>query len=1107
MPVRASGDCHTCHMTEPIALAELIRTHPLRTSESTRSNGRPGAEPLASSSARPPGPPSPPSPSTSSSPVPPPPPPPRNPTQNVSGYAKPQKKSSSKSNFGNTSRGGSYKDRSLNISDLDPINSFLHSPRLRRLIIESHPPEPKYAELKRAKRIEALVGKIDREHSAKSRLSQSKRVEGNEDRDNAVRNEYAALSRKMRSSSSKAKETVGNDVSHYDLVDVRSSTAKASSAAVSRTGTNATSNSRKNIHPYMKVNGASPLTDSGSLNDESFIKRTHSDSNTTSTSVSTIGNKKKNGTIANSRKIYHSDAQVQTYDISPGPASGLKARIVAGKTSGISVLRTFLRKKRFAGCGMGPRLPLGFLIAGYALLILLAVVIGVTLAHLPSLKSSRRTADNHPMMDSAITSNPSLTQRERLQLLGREAQVVPASLGPELSNLGHSDSGFIDLRTSNHGPTGRTLGSPRALDQANAASLGSNQVNHLGSNHLRSEASSQLTSHLQNLRPQENEKQRNQFLSEDQNSNFVQPGFRQNQLTNLDSTTSTDSFDVNENEFVFDTIGDRAVTKNLNDKSAPHLDFSGPISGVDVTEPSLLLRPQNDATNPFSDESTSVGKPDAIHTALKNIDLSGVRQIPNSQVIDFSGSNRMSLTTGTRAPFKSNSNDAGDAKHLSDKPLGTNSIPEVKIVRSWSNSNPDGTFSYGYLNTDGSFKNETRGHDCVVQGVYGYVDPETGVTLSFPYKSGNPCTPGTLVHQPSEQHIGETRQHITTSRPFHQPVFHTAHPPTFPPPLPTFPPPPTHLNKPTTLTHEEQQRLIRNRVRQQQRFIDSSQRVHAEQLHRSKQQNPFTQSHFNVQPLAPKPSQVSGSSAQQSPSFPPTPPSPPVAKQPSSSNNSANRHREALERHRELRNKLHQEQLKLHQLQLQQQLQLVENQNRRDRVKQSSRPTIVAAKMQEHHFIPHDADDHNKQHRQQQQPHQHPTKPIGKETRDILRKEILSQLEQIGKEQSQASVGVQTSPHNARSQNSQIHHESRIQQQNENFNTKILNDDQLQQQLQVQKQQELWLKQLSAQRQQRFEQIQQQKDLIRQLQQQHQRLREHPNTSNHHLQTHQPQQQ
>lgn len=76
-----------------------------------------------------------------------------------------------------------------------------------------------------------------------------------------------------------------------------------------------------------------------------------------------------------------------------------------------------------------------------------------------------------------------------------------------------------------------------------------------------------------------------------------------------------------------------------------------------------------------------------------------------------------------------------------EQPTRGRKEPEVKILRSWSHQNADGTFSWGYINDDGSFKNETRGLDCVVRGVYGYIDKVTGDHLSFPYESGNPCDP------------------------------------------------------------------------------------------------------------------------------------------------------------------------------------------------------------------------------------------------------------------------------------------------------------------------------------------------------------------------------
>ena len=90
---------------------------------------------------------------------------------------------------------------------------------------------------------------------------------------------------------------------------------------------------------------------------------------------------------------------------------------------------------------------------------------------------------------------------------------------------------------------------------------------------------------------------------------------------------------------------------------------------------------------------------------------------------------------------------------------------DATIVRSWSSTNSDGTFSYGYLNSDGSYKNETRGNDCVVRGIFGYIDKETGSHLSFPYTSGNPCTPEFFNNQKNIQQRPPLTTPQTTSRP------------------------------------------------------------------------------------------------------------------------------------------------------------------------------------------------------------------------------------------------------------------------------------------------------------------------------------------------------
>ncbi|KYB29284.1 ras-interacting protein RIP3 isoform X1 [Tribolium castaneum] len=66
--------------------------------------------------------------------------------------------------------------------------------------------------------------------------------------------------------------------------------------------------------------------------------------------------------------------------------------------------------------------------------------------------------------------------------------------------------------------------------------------------------------------------------------------------------------------------------------------------------------------------------------------------------------------------------------------------PPVQTIRNYNKVNDDGSFTFGYEAADGSFKEETRGTDCVVRGKYGYIDPD-GNKREFTYVSGNPCDP------------------------------------------------------------------------------------------------------------------------------------------------------------------------------------------------------------------------------------------------------------------------------------------------------------------------------------------------------------------------------
>ena len=66
--------------------------------------------------------------------------------------------------------------------------------------------------------------------------------------------------------------------------------------------------------------------------------------------------------------------------------------------------------------------------------------------------------------------------------------------------------------------------------------------------------------------------------------------------------------------------------------------------------------------------------------------------------------------------------------------------PPVETIRRYSYFDADGAYIFGYEAADGSFKEERRRVDCVVEGKYGYIDP-TGTRREFNYISGNQCDP------------------------------------------------------------------------------------------------------------------------------------------------------------------------------------------------------------------------------------------------------------------------------------------------------------------------------------------------------------------------------
>lgn len=80
----------------------------------------------------------------------------------------------------------------------------------------------------------------------------------------------------------------------------------------------------------------------------------------------------------------------------------------------------------------------------------------------------------------------------------------------------------------------------------------------------------------------------------------------------------------------------------------------------------------------------------------------------------------------------------------------TPKAPPVQTIRNYNKINDDGSFTFGYEAADGSFKEETRGTDCVVRGKYGYIDPD-GNKREFTYVSGNPCDPNSVSQEEEDE--------------------------------------------------------------------------------------------------------------------------------------------------------------------------------------------------------------------------------------------------------------------------------------------------------------------------------------------------------------------
>lgn len=129
-----------------------------------------------------------------------------------------------------------------------------------------------------------------------------------------------------------------------------------------------------------------------------------------------------------------------------------------------------------------------------------------------------------------------------------------------------------------------------------------------------------------------------------------------------------------------------------------------------------------------------------------------------------------SIPRDTNAPALVKPSGASSRTRTTEKP------DIVETVRRYNFESDDGSFTFGYENADGSFKEETRRPDCIVIGKYGYIDPD-GIKREFTYQTGNQCDPDAHKRQESsaeeedeeEDEVPVRRPNVPARRPVNTP--------------------------------------------------------------------------------------------------------------------------------------------------------------------------------------------------------------------------------------------------------------------------------------------------------------------------------------------------
>merc|ERR1719471_415857 len=182
----------------------------------------------------------------------------------------------------------------------------------------------------------------------------------------------------------------------------------------------------------------------------------------------------------------------------------------------------------------------------------------------------------------------------------------------------------------------------------------------------------------------------------------------------------------------------RRPRPKLIDVENPEGDLKGSPVELNLAESALTpARPQNSGNAALEALIATAQREDPEPPQPQVLEI---EEIPTQRLVEVADQPaRQRPRTRTTVPRRRPSRPQGEREDRR-RPAGGREEPIATLER-YSHKNDDGSFTFGYVGADGSFREETRGVDCITRGKYGYIDPD-GVKREYTYTSGLPCEVG-----------------------------------------------------------------------------------------------------------------------------------------------------------------------------------------------------------------------------------------------------------------------------------------------------------------------------------------------------------------------------